>query len=208
MTLGIVRVSKSGFARVLAFGRIDDVEILSRLEPAGLQDRYQNLVAGARIGRRFQRDELPLAQDPRQHGGGFANEPQVRFAVFAQRCRHADDDRVGLAQNAGVRGPGEPRRTGQRGDALLRNMADVGNPARDRVELGAIDVEADHRHSGLVKRKRDGQTDISQPDDGDRRGSAFDAVDELILAHGRPSFARASLIPRHGRACMGRWARV
>ena len=63
-------------------------------EPGLFEQRHEPLPGRARVRRRLQHDQLPLAQHARQRGGGVDHRPQVGLAVLGQRRRHADHDRV------------------------------------------------------------------------------------------------------------------
>ena len=47
------------------------------------------------------------------------------------------------------------------------------------VDLGRVDVEADHVESGPMECRQKGQTDVAQPDDADGGGFGVDLVEDV-----------------------------
>src|SRR4051812_44854304 len=83
-------------------------------------------------------------------------------------------------------------------------MADVALATAERLDLGRIDVEADHREAALGKSQRERQADVAEPDDAYPGGAVEDADAQVrggfVLSFGhhghRTVTARSSDIAR------------
>ena len=93
-----------GVARVLALGAEGQEEVDARPEPAGGQQRQDDLAGGARVGGALEDHELAGPQPLGDRAGRVDDVGQVRLARLGQRGGDADDDDVGLVEPAEVDG--------------------------------------------------------------------------------------------------------
>jgi hypothetical protein len=153
-------------AGILAFRRVDQVEILPDrqvpLEDEGLDD----LVRRAGIGGAFQRQQLARAQMGRDLLHRADDEGQVGFAMLAERRGHADDDRVHLADPAELGGCLETG-FGHRRDAGAGDVADRAAALVQRGNPIGVDVESENTKAGIAEAQRQGNADIAEPDYAD-----------------------------------------
>src|SRR6266516_4481506 len=68
------------------------MEVLSRLQSAPFEDRLETVPRRARIGRRFEHDQLSLAQPLRDVLGRVRDDRQVRLTLARERSRQGDQD--------------------------------------------------------------------------------------------------------------------
>jgi hypothetical protein len=148
-------------------GRIGEEEILSRVQARALQDRAHHVSGGARIGGRFEDDELAGPQPGRDRLSRALDEGEVRLAVLSERGWHADEDRVDFGQPVEIGGRREQPALDQVRDNCGCDLADVGAARIERVDLRRVDVEPDYAEAPLAGRPREGQPDIAEPDDAE-----------------------------------------
>ena len=99
--------------------------------------------------------------------------------MFGQRSGDAQDDRVHI---------GQPREVGGRLQTLgarrlylgVLDAEDVRPPGFKVGDLLLVDVEASDLESGSGEQQRQRQSNISQADDSDVCGAAFQAVEALL----------------------------
>ena len=77
---------------------------------------------------------------------GVDDEGNVRLAIFVQRRRHADDDRLDFLDAAEIGGGNEPAGLHRLGNGLGGNMFDVTPPLVERVHFGRVNIQAQDRH--------------------------------------------------------------
>ena len=86
-------------AGIDALRREREEEIAPGDEAAAFENRLHDLVGRARIGRRFENDEMARPQVRRDHFDGRDDVGQVGILGLAQRRRHADVDGVERADD-------------------------------------------------------------------------------------------------------------
>src|SRR5262249_6352140 len=120
--LGDVAGGKIAVAGVLALRTEGEEEVLAGLQTGLLQDRAEQLLRRAGVGGALQHDELAAAQVRADRAGRRLDARQVRLAVLRQRRRHANDDRVNLAEAGGVGRGVEAAGADQLGDAVRTDV--------------------------------------------------------------------------------------
>src|SRR6185369_14187419 len=85
---------------------------------------------------------MPTTQALRDLFGGCEYVGDVRLLCFAQRRRHADDDRVALAQMTEIRGGPQSPRVDHFLHLARRHVADVRSAGVDLLRLGLVDFKA------------------------------------------------------------------
>ena len=181
-------------ARVFAFRRKYQKAILPDGKPLGFHARLDLLVRRAGVGRALEGDDLPAAKVWGQpiHGAGYKR--QVRFAVQAQRCRHADDDGIGFGRSGEIRGCLKAASAGPRyrrgGNVLYVALA-----VPQQGDFFRVVVYAEHAIAYFRKPQRQRQADVSKPDNRDRRFLALQPADEAAgefacRVPGRPARSR------------------
>ena len=103
----------------------------------------------------------------RQRLGGVQHKAEIGLALAGQRRRHAQQDRIGLAEPGHLAGRGESFRLPQCGNALAADVTDVGLPGIEPRHLDRIEIEAEHPEATLGDRSRQRQSDVTQADDAD-----------------------------------------
>src|ERR1700676_5023566 len=77
------------------------------VEAAFLEDGENELFGGARVGSRFQDDQLTLLQIGLNREGGLLHVAQIGFTAFIEGSRHADDDGVAFLELLEIGGGAE-----------------------------------------------------------------------------------------------------
>ena len=198
-TFGVLRVCQIGIARVHPLGAEGEEEILADLEPGALERRQQDLARRAGIGRALEDDRLAAPERALHRLGGGHDVADVGILELRERRRHADGDRVRLAQ---------PRRVGGRLEASrvhdgLASWASVTSftcewPAVQAVHDPLADVEAEHAVARLGQLHRERQADVAEPDDPEEHLAALGLADQLLCHahHTSPSAETAPLMRR------------
>ena len=121
-----VRLFRSLEVDILKDGTLDmPEEILTGLQALGLQDWLEHFAGRSRVGRRFEDDQLPLANLLGQLVEGSDDVGDIGILGLAQRSRNADQDHVELAAApVVVLGPEHPLPHEDR-HVLARNILDV-----------------------------------------------------------------------------------
>lgn len=141
------------------------MEVHARRQPGLFEDRAHDLVGGAGIGRRLEDDEHPgleVVADGLDRGDDRA---EIGAAVLGQRRRHADHDRLGLAQTGGIGRGLEPGLDHFR-NVLIGEVIDMGGAGIQAVDDPLGDVEPEHLEADTGGFLSQGQTDIPKTDDG------------------------------------------
>ena len=99
----VVRL-KLRIARIDALRREREQKIFVELQSLFFEHRQQHFVGRARISGRFENDQMAAAQTLCDLFSGREDVRDVRLFCFSQRRRHANDDRVTLAQMIEIRG--------------------------------------------------------------------------------------------------------
>ena len=168
---------------VLSLRAVGQEELLAHLEAAACQHRQEDLVRGARVGRRLQHHELPSAKALVDRGQGLFDVAQVRLATDRERGRDADQQRIGLPEARKIRGGLKIAAGHGRADGLCRDVANVRTPRHQLVDLGRVDVVADDGKAGVPECQDQRQPDVAEPYDPDDRVAALDLLTKL-LPHG------------------------
>jgi hypothetical protein len=175
----MVRVWKSGCPGLRARARTPGRRRADG-EAARFQARTQFFVGGAGVGGAFQRQHLAGAHEGQQGVGGVEHEGQVGLAVGVQRGRHADDQGVRLAGAGEVAGGLEAAFAGA-GDVGGLDVVDIAFPAVQALDLGAVDVDAEHAEARLGIAQGQGQADIAEADDADHGAALVQPLGQLLL---------------------------
>src|SRR6185503_4512764 len=89
---------KVRIARINAFGRERQQEIVVEFQVFFFEHREQDFVSGSRISCGLENDQMPAAQTFRDLFGRGEDKRDVWFLGLSERRGNADDDRVALAQ--------------------------------------------------------------------------------------------------------------
>ena len=175
-----------GAAGVDAFGRHRKVEVLAGGETADLfEDRLHDLAGRARVGRRFEHDDLARLEHRADRACGGLHVGEVGLALLRQRRRERDQDRACALELVVVRRRGNASGRDVLGKRFGRYVLDVAPAGVDPVdELGdhVDDERASARFGeGLGQR----QADIAGADDGNVPGPA----------HGEEAYRAAAIRP-------------
>src|SRR4029078_4064108 len=98
-------------------------------------------------------------------GGEYVRD--VWLLGFAQRRRHANDDRVALAQMTEIRGGPQSPRVDHFLHFARRHVADVRSAGFDLLRLGLVDFKAGAVKTPGSKLDEQRQADVAQTDDAD-----------------------------------------
>ena len=163
-------------ARIDPLGTVTEREVAPRLQPRRLQDRPEQLLGGARVGRRFEHHEHARRQEPRHVLGRGQHHREVGGAV-GERGRQTQHDHVGVGEWR--------RRLAERGavhrlDLRIRHVADVRPAIPQRVDLGVVAVDPDHTEAGRMHADQERQPDVAEPHHGGGRRAVADAYGEGV----------------------------
>ena len=96
-------------AGIDALGRVAELEVHAGPQAGALlQDRPQVLLGHAGIDRRLQDDDVARCKVFADRSGRLGQRREVGTPLFVDRCRDADDVKVGLAERRGIGGQLEP----------------------------------------------------------------------------------------------------
>ena len=115
-------------------------------------------------------------QGRRERIHGIEHETEIRLAVFAERGRNTENQRVDIGGTREVRGRREPPACAFP-DFFGRNVLDIGFAALQTLDLGLIDIKADDAVPHLAITQHQGQSDIAEPDDADDSLFRIELVD-------------------------------
>ena len=104
--------------------------------------------------------------------------------MLGERRRHADEDRIGLAQPIEIGGRRKFSGVHRRLDRRIGNMLDLALAGVELADPLGVNVEADHRETGLDGGQRQGNADIAEADDADGVGPVGDPLDHGIDGFG------------------------
>ena len=174
---------KIGVARVFAFGRVNEEYVFADFQTAFFHARQQLFFGCARIGGGFQRQDLAGAQIRFHRVGGVDDETHVRFAVFVQRGRHAQNHGFHFADAGEVGGGLETGGAGG-GDFVGRDVFDIGFAVVQFIDLFGVDVETQHLEAGFGVAQHQRQADVAQADDADCGGFVAEFADGGLFDFG------------------------
>lgn len=175
--------------RILALGGKGEEVVAPALEARFVQDPLHQLVGGAGVGGALEHHELAGAQRRAHLPGRGGDVGHVGLALGGERCRHADEDGVGLVQPREVGGGGEEPGAGHGGDAVGAQVLDVALAAREAGGLVGVHVEAEDADAPLHEGHGQGQAHVAEADDAHRGGLGVNfgfQILEVIGRHGRP----------------------
>ena len=127
------------------------MEVLAGRQPGGLEDRPDDLVGGARVGRRLQDDQRAGVQVPRDRLRRLLHGRQVGAAVVRQRRGHADHDRARAVEDRLVARGREARREHllDLGRADVVDVREPGLQPRDDLRVAVQAGDAQPGAAGL-----------------------------------------------------------
>ena len=137
-----------GVSRVFAFRRIDQKDIFADRQSRLLHPWQHDFFRRSRIGCAFKRHEMAFPQIGNDRIDRGFHITQIRFAIAIERCRHTQDEGVGLLDTRHVRCRFKP--VGQ--SFLNPFIADVFKSAFAPVEgidLVLVHIEADDFQSDV-----------------------------------------------------------
>lgn len=159
-------------ARVFAFGTVRHEEVRARLQAAEfLEDRDHHLLRSARVGGRLQDHEVPLTEVAAHRAGSLHHVGHVRLAVFIERRRHTEQQRIRLREAREVSRRRAALTLRQRLHHLRTEVLDVRDALREAVHLPRIDIKPHHREARLVERPHQRQPHIAQAQNAHRVGA-------------------------------------
>ncbi len=128
----------------------------------------------------------------RRTGRGRRGESGVGTAMIAR-----SKSRAGLGSRRGVVPPGAARNSlpADRGQPFVGHVLDVGPAAPEELDLGGVQVDADHVVTDLGGPDRQGQADVTQTDDDDSAHAV-----PLSWSDGGPPGGRGLLVVSRRRA--------
>src|SRR5690606_28847239 len=142
-------------------------DVLANPVPVLRNTRHDQLIRRAGVRGTLQHDKLAGAAVLGDLICRRDDVAHVRVFGLAERCRHADADRVYIAQHAVIRRRGEQPRLDRAGDVVRRDVGDVALPAVDQLSLLLTDIHADTAVALTCKLDRQRQAAIPDADDGD-----------------------------------------
>ncbi|AGI26510.1 hypothetical protein H681_23215 [Pseudomonas sp. ATCC 13867] len=140
---------KIWIARVFPLRRIDEEDIFPYHQAALLNAWQELFFRSARIGGALQRNDLACTQIWFECVGRIDYEAHIRFTVFVQRSRNAENQCIALGDTAEVVGRGKSTRSCSK-NLLGRYVLDI---ALARIEHGYfafINVDAEHIEANCV----------------------------------------------------------
>src|SRR6266480_2372254 len=143
------------------------MEVLSRLQPAPFEDRLETVPRRARIGRRFEHDQLPLTQPLRDVLGGLRDDREVRLTLARERSRQGDQDRVRILQRVVVVRGTNASVVYELLEDPGRNVPDVTLTPVDRLDDVLADVDEHDVLAGVREDPRKRHPDVPGSHDGD-----------------------------------------
>ena len=114
---------------------------------------------------------------------GCGDITQIRLAVFAERRRHADDERIGARGLRVVGGGGQAAGffADGIGDDAVGDALDVTLAGAQLRDFVGIDIESGDRKAGLGESQRQRQADIAEAVDGDHGLAPRNFFKQLLL---------------------------
>src|SRR5690242_8540975 len=156
---------KLRIARVDTLGREREQKILVQFQTPCFEHRQQHFVSRAGISRRFEDDQMPATQALRDLLCGSEDVRDVGLLGFAQRRRHANDDRVTLAEMTKVRGGAQSLCVDNFFYLARRYVADVRSSGVNLISLCFVDFKASAVKTVGSKLDEQRQSDVPEPDD-------------------------------------------
>jgi len=141
------------------------VEVDARGQPGELlEQRPDDLVGGARIGRRLEHDQHARPQVATDRLGRAGHRPQVRPVALGEWRRHADHRGAGARDQPLVGGGAEAagEHVDDVGVAEVVHVRPAGTERRDHLR---VDIEAEHPQPGPGGLLGERQADVPQPQD-------------------------------------------
>ena len=158
---------KLRIARIDAFGRKREQKILVELKALFLKHRLQDLVGRARIGRRFEDDQLPATHVFLDLAAGGQDIGHVRIFCLSERRRDADDYHVAFGQLAKIGRRRQLPAIDTFFDVIACNVNDIRAAGVDLAGFCLIDLKADRVKALQAKFDNQRQADITEADDAD-----------------------------------------
>src|SRR5262249_25378183 len=163
-------------ARIFAFRRKRQKEVAWNVitcrtgcnrttHPVGFQDRENQFLRCARIGRRFENHELPFLQMRRDGFRCLFNVRQIRFAAFVERSGNANQNGVRFFELCKIGGRGKMPGIYVLLNLSLGNVLYVGPARIQHAYFGRISIEPRNLVACFRKSQCKRQTDISATDD-------------------------------------------
>ena len=171
--LGDGRGRELGVARVLALGAEGQEEVDARFQPAGGEERQDDVAGRARIGRALEDDELA---GPQPRGDGLGRVDDVGEVGLAQSVSGVGTQMM-MASGSSSRSKSTVASNpalAHLADRSVGDVPDVALAALEPGDLGRVDVEAQDRDPAVAEGPGQRQADIAQADDPDADGRRFD----------------------------------
>ncbi len=162
-------------AGVDALGRVSELEVLALLETGELREHgAADLLGDARVDRRLVDDDVALLEDLRHGLRGPHHRREVGDVVLVDRRRDGHDVERGARHRRRLVGHLELRLQ----EDLLGHLVVAVVAAAKLGDLLRVDVEANRTGVLAGERECDGESDVTETDDGD-------TFHESHLYHGR-----------------------
>ena len=124
---------------------------------------------------------------------------QVGILGLAQRRRHADVDRVHVAELAHVGRRAELAGLDARREIGFEHVRDVALAGVDLIDLRRVDVEAGDVEAGARELDDERQADVAEADDTDARLARADPLESRDVDVGCQSLDSGQSVPGRGR---------
>nr|BFF16140.1 hypothetical protein GCM10025699_74430 [Microbacterium flavescens] len=144
------------------------MEVRARLEPGPLLEQGdEEVVGGARVGRRLQDDESTRTESPGEGTRRALDERQIGQAL-SQRRGDGDDRDVEPVARVVVLGRGQiPARQESPAQHLVGDVVDVRAAGPQRLDAGHVEIDPDDPVPDLDRSHRQGQAHVALTDDDD-----------------------------------------